>query len=157
MQSSKSDDIQGHGRYEGYIKTLRKHNQLKVKEKSVIWFSTENKEKVISEDNWNGLEKFLDSHTAIVCYNDQIAVELMQLMRQHDINVPGDCSVVSFDNSNLSQSLDVKLTTVAHPKAELGIHAAKGLLSLMREKSSVIQDVMAPELIIRDTTKEKGR
>jgi GntR family transcriptional regulator of arabinose operon len=70
------------------------------------------------------------------------------------IHVPRDYSVVSFDNSNLAARLETKLTTVAHPKAKLGEHAAMMMMELMKDPKKILTEVMKPELIVRDSTRQ---
>lgn len=151
----KSDDVQGHGRYQGYIKALRKHG-IEVDESKVIWFTTADRKKILSEEHWSVLQHLISLNTALVCYNDEISVILINLMKQHGCFVPSDISLVSFDNSNLAQSLEIKLTTVAHPKSKLGRVAAQGLLKMIEDRYCIIEEVMEPELIIRDTTHENN-
>ena len=45
--------------------------------------------------------------------------------------MPGDISLVSFDDSQLAVASEVKLTTVAHPKEKLGQEAAKAMIDLI--------------------------
>jgi GntR family transcriptional regulator, arabinose operon transcriptional repressor len=151
----KSDDVQGHGRYQGYIKALRKH-AIDIDESKVLWFTTSDRKKILSDEHWPQLQSLILSCTALVCYNDEITVVLINIMKQHACYVPQDISLVSFDNSNLAQSLEIKLTTVAHPKSKLGCVAAEGLLKMIEDRNCVIEEVMAPELIVRDTTRENN-
>ncbi|MFQ7058253.1 MAG: substrate-binding domain-containing protein [Turicibacter sanguinis] len=47
-------------------------------------------------------------------------MKLIQLLASNDLNVPHDLSLVSFDNSSLSQIGVVPLTSITHPGKELG-------------------------------------
>jgi len=83
-----------------------------------------------STDNWDdenslvkGLQKMLsktDRPTAIVVFNDIIAVQVIQQARQLELQVPGDLSVVGFDDSSFSQNNDIPITTINPKPNELG-------------------------------------
>lgn len=150
----KSDDMQGHRRYQGFVKCLREFN-IEIPEKSVIWYSTEDRDDFFNDQDYiKILLRRLNSSSAVVCYNDQIAVRLLEILKNNGIRVPDDCSIVSFDNSNIAHTAEVKLTTVAHPKAALGERAAHALLELIKDKGLLIQEKMQPKLIVRESTKK---
>lgn len=148
----KQDDMQGHGRYQGYVKAFDEAGVV-IDDNLVQWFTTEERHHIVCEEN---LGKWLQEYrgiTGFICYNDQIALNLLNCFKGMGIHIPRDYSVVSFDNSHLADKLDTKLTTIAHPKTMLGEKAASIMLKLMKDPSQVIEEVMRPELIIRDSTR----
>lgn len=147
----KNDDVQGHGRYQGFVSCLREYD-YPINEDAIVWYGTEDISTVFNEPYIDVALSRLENCTAIVCYNDQIALKLLEIFKQKGIRVPGDYSIVSFDNSKLAQNAEVKLTTVAHPKSALGEQAALTVLELLKEKNKVVQLKMIPELIVRDST-----
>ena len=149
----KVDDIQGHNRYKGVVKAHREHGFL-IAEEAVIWYTTEDVDTLFDENGGNILLKRLDGCTGIICYNDQIALKLLEVLKRAGKKVPFDVSVVSFDDSELATVSEVKLTTVAHPGAQLGEKAACGLLDLLRFRNNKIKVSMAPELVVRKSTGE---
>ena len=56
------------------------------------------------------LKRLADS-TAVVCYNDEIAAKLIDVLRRAGKRVPDDLSVVGFDNSPFAGSQLYNLTT----------------------------------------------
>jgi LacI family transcriptional regulator len=65
-----------------------------------------------------------------------MAVGALEYCRAHGISVPGDVSVVGFDDVPMAPLLTPRLTTVRQPAQEMG-HAAAGLLiDLIRGKSA---------------------
>lgn len=149
----KQDDMQGHGRYQGYLKAFEEA-ELAVDMSLIKWFTTEERKSIVSEEQvikWLAIHKGI---TAFICYNDQIAIQLLDTFKSMGVHVPRSYSLVSFDNSNLSNKLETKLTTVAHPKARLGEKAGEVMLKLMKDPAIHIEEVMQPELIIRDTTRK---
>ena len=60
------------------------------------------------------------SCTAVVCYNDAVAVKLEKAFAAHGVRVPQDKAIISFDNSQLGELASVGLTSFDHPKESLG-------------------------------------
>jgi GntR family transcriptional regulator of arabinose operon len=152
----KTDDLQGVYRMKGFVSAFRKNNITFFPE-MIITYSTEDEKSGIL-DKLNGL---LDSPetmpTGIVCYNDQMALAVIDMLREHGLNVPDDISIVGYDDSYLATASDVKITSVTHPKMQMGIDAAKWIVSAVEnkhedgnEQDSIIYD---PELVIRNSTK----
>jgi DNA-binding LacI/PurR family transcriptional regulator len=66
--------------------------------------------------------------TAIICYNDMMAVGLLKGLHQAGIQVPDDISVSGFDNILVSGFTQPALTTLDQPKRFLGAEAARLML-----------------------------
>jgi GntR family transcriptional regulator of arabinose operon len=147
----KADDIQGQLRYAGFHNAHKKAG-LKTSASRILWFSTDDIEKKISTDD-NRLNNLLTECTAIVCYNDQTAVRLMDEIRSRELNIPEDISLVSFDDSQLAVASEIKLTTVAHPKEILGEESAKAMINMIDRKKDYYDIKMEPKLIIRSSIK----
>ncbi len=146
------DDMQGHNRYHGFMNSCEEHG-LKTAEQNVVWYSTADRADffVINEKR---IESILSNSTAVVCYNDKLAVELLGFCRQKGLRVPDDISVVGIDNSKLSTICDIPLTTVRHPHQQLGKAAAEKLMSIMQGASEDADDIIfVPELVVRDSVR----
>ena len=94
----------------------------------------------------------------IVCYNDQIAWEVIRALQDSGVRVPEDVSVCGYDNSSIAMSGNLRLTTIAHPQEKLGEMAAEMLLSLMRDGRPAGGNdriLIEPELVIRDSCKSR--
>ncbi len=74
---------------------------------------------------------FADRPTAIVCYNDMIALGVLQGLRIKGLQVPQDVSVTGFDNIFFSAYTDPPLTTFDQPKRYIGAEAARLVLELL--------------------------
>lgn len=150
----KIDDAQGTARHKGYIKALNEANVL-YNPDLVITFHTEDRAKKPAAM----IEQFVKEQRkidAIVCYNDQIAMEVIKVLNEHGIQVPEDISVTGYDNSIIAETGAVKLTTVSHPKEKLGEMAAELLLEKINhipDSESKVPRVVAPELVIRESCK----
>ena len=148
----KADDMQGQERHKGYIQDLQQAGIAYDPDK-VIWYHTEDRKSHPYEQIRRMAKKreklFFD---AVVAYNDEVAISVIQALEAENLNCPKDVSVTGYDNSYLAASCKVPLTTIAHPQEKLGSMAAKLLLSLM-EKEEVGQTkiIIEPELVIRDS------
>ncbi|MBA7529616.1 Arabinose metabolism transcriptional repressor [subsurface metagenome] len=91
--------------------------------------------------------------TAIVCYNDQIAIQIIEAIRRSNLKIPEDISLVGYDNSNLAVATEVKLTTIKHPKEEMGKRVARMIVDMINGKAGKPCFVYQPELIIRSSCK----
>lgn len=145
------DDIQGHERYKGFMQSFENHG-VEDAEQSVLWYAT-NERKALFSRSKERVEDLLANATAVVCYNDSMAIKLLEFCRSAGINVPEDLSVVGIDDSKLSRVCEVPLTTIRHPHQELGECAAQKLLEMIDDPTAPVCDTLfAPELIIRNST-----
>jgi DNA-binding LacI/PurR family transcriptional regulator len=99
------------------------------------------------------LEKTRD-FTAIFCFNDIAAIGAIRALKDVGLTVPGDVSVVGFDDIQSAAYSTPSLTTVRQPLTEMGQRGAQVLLDRIahRENDHPSEIVMAPELVIREST-----
>lgn len=100
-------------------------------------------------------ERVLDSGaTAVLGYNDQLAVGFMRRAQASGYDVPGDVSVVGFDNSAVAELAYPGLTSVAAPLHALGAAAVRNLLVLAQGGVQVpARPVVLPtRLVVRAST-----
>lgn len=91
--------------------------------------------------------------TAVVAVNDRCAVGVLDALTRAGVSVPGEVSVVGYDDSALAQIAHVDLTTVnqdAARQARLAVEAAVERLDGGRTKRREV--VLPPRLVIRGTT-----
>lgn len=150
----KVDDVQGINRHKGYVRALQEHGILYNPDK-VIWFHTEDRE-VKPREVIGSLVKKGIKMDAVVCYNDQIAVEVIRTFQAYGTKVPNEVSVTGFDNSLPSKNNIVPITTVSHPQELLGQKAAELMLQMIKgEKIEKYKShiIMEPKIIVRNSTK----
>lgn len=97
-----------------------------------------------------------DLPDAVVCYDDRLALELMDALRACGLRVPDDVSVVGFDGIPFAAIANPRLTTVAVPSAELGRKAAIMLLRAVHEGTLPEGEVLPVEIAIRDSTRRSN-
>lgn len=69
--------------------------------------------------------------TAILCVNDMLAIGLINTLIEHGVHIPGDVSVVGFDDIPFAGVYNPQLTTVRYPIYEAGRLAALLLESML--------------------------
>lgn len=149
----KVDDIQGKNRHKGYVKALQEANITYDPDK-VIWFHTEDRG-IKPREAISSLIKRNVKMDSVVCYNDQIAVEVIRTFQVHGLKVPEDVSVTGFDNSFLAKNNIVPITTVSHPQELLGQKAAELMLQMLQREKLDYDDshiVMEPQIVVRSST-----
>jgi len=148
----KYDDVQGSLRYKGAILEMYEQD-ISLDENAIIWYSTETYADLFTQDLPRTLSR-LSGCTALICYNDDIAITAMQSFEHEGLHIPEDLSVVSFDNSNLAKIAQPTLTSVSHPGPDLGKLATESLLAIIQNPHYEIQHVFDPTLVIRNSVKK---
>ncbi|TMV90651.1 LacI family transcriptional regulator [Thioclava sp. BHET1] len=69
--------------------------------------------------------------TAIFCANDESALGAIRAVQQAGLSVPGDISIIGFDDTKLAQFSDPPLTTVRQPRQQMGAAAADLVIGLI--------------------------
>lgn len=97
--------------------------------------------------------------TAVVTYNDQLAIGLIRGLGSRGITVPRHVSVVGFDNIGAAELITPGLTTVAAPLHTEGATATKHLLAMIEGgQSRTGQPMVLPvRLVVRGSTGQRRR
>jgi DNA-binding LacI/PurR family transcriptional regulator len=91
--------------------------------------------------------------TAIVCASDMMALGAIRAARQLGLSVPGQISVVGFDDSPLIAFTDPPLTTIRQPVAAMSQAAVNALLEEIGGTPAPHSEfVFLPELVVRGST-----
>jgi len=91
--------------------------------------------------------------TAIVSFNDIAAIGAIRALRDANLRVPEDVSVIGFDDIQVAAYHNPRLTTIRQPLHDMGETAARILLQRMQGfKDYPVEFAVPPELIIRETT-----
>lgn len=73
---------------------------------------------------------------AIIAVNDLLAMSVLQALAAAHVSVPGDVSVIGFDNLDLSAMLSPALTTIDQPALEMGSLACQVLIGQIEEQQA---------------------
>jgi DNA-binding LacI/PurR family transcriptional regulator len=91
--------------------------------------------------------------TAVVAYNDASAVGLLDALLRSGVDVPGEVSVVGYDDSPLSRLAHVDLTTVSQESQKLMQHAVAAVVERLDGGRTEHREVVVPpRLVVRGTT-----
>ena len=91
--------------------------------------------------------------TGVVCASDILALGAIRQARRAGLDVPGDVSVVGFDDSALMMCTDPPLTTVRQPIEAMGQAAVRQLLSQIGGTPVSSEELLfEPELVVRSST-----
>ncbi len=108
-----------------------------------------------------GVSHFLalrPSPTAIVCYNDMLAIGVLKGLEEAGVNVPAEISVAGFDNIIFSAYTRPALTTFDQPKRFIGAEAARLVIKLIgtqkedKTTSEKIVLTLKGKLLVRQST-----
>jgi len=152
----KSDDTQGQERHRGYADALKEAG-IPYDPDKVIWFYTEDRS-IHPYERTRQLARKRDKlhFDSIVCYNDQVAIDVIRALKDENLSVPEDVSVTGYDNSYLAETCMVPLTTIDHPQEKLGEMAAELLLKclsanpLSEEEKQVL---IEPKIVVRESVR----
>ena len=156
----KTDDLQGVYRMQGFIDACREAD-ISVAPEMLITYRTEEE----SSDVLRRVREVLSQDanerpTGVVCYNDQLAIRVLDIMRELELSVPDDISLVGYDDSYLAEATEIKLTTVEHPKMHMGLDAAKWVMRAIdrgkRDGEGPQSIVYEPKLVVRQSTARMG-
>ena len=93
--------------------------------------------------------------TAIFALNDLMALGALRAAAEAGCSVPKELAIVGYDDIEIAHFTNPPLTTIAQPKKEIGAQAVNLLVDRISQKSRPPSRlVLAPELIIRRSTKE---
>jgi LacI family transcriptional regulator len=97
--------------------------------------------------------------TAVFCFNDIAAIGAIRALKNAGLSVPGDVSVVGFDDILSAEYATPSLTTVRQPLLDMGKRGAQVLLDRIgnREQEYPAEITMAPEFVVRESTGPVGR
>ncbi len=90
--------------------------------------------------------------TAVLAFNDLVAIGLLGGLQEHGLSVPDDVSVAGFDDIPFARYIAPALTTASVPHEELGVQAWHRLRSLLKGEEPGHDMVFQPRLEVRAST-----
>jgi DNA-binding LacI/PurR family transcriptional regulator len=96
--------------------------------------------------------------TAVLAGNDRCALGLLDVFTRAGVDVPGQLSLIGYDDTRLSENPRIDLTTVHQDAAGLARHAVQLAVEMLEEKRLHPEDVvLEPKLVVRGTTARPRR
>jgi LacI family transcriptional regulator, repressor for deo operon, udp, cdd, tsx, nupC, and nupG len=91
--------------------------------------------------------------TAIFCFNDEMAMGVIQSARRRGLRLPEQLSIVGFDDIRFSTYMDPPLTTIAQPMRAIGAGTVRLLLEILNGNVATPESVTLPHtLVVRSST-----
>lgn len=94
--------------------------------------------------------------TAVVCFNDIMAMGVLKSLSENDRKVPSDVEVFGFDNLYMSQFMTPALSTVDVPKYKLGQVAMQTLYEHIASSKPYEKIELPTRLVLRESTKRES-
>jgi LacI family transcriptional regulator len=144
------DWLASENRFAGYLSPLADARVLPAPE--LIRFVAE----PTSELGYRAATELLDlpeRPTALVAFNDKMAIGALRAAAERGLRVPDDLSVAGFDDIELGQACRPMLTTVRQPLEEMGRMAVHLLLRMLGgHRLDALHLELATELVVRGST-----
>ncbi|NGM81611.1 LacI family transcriptional regulator [Paenibacillus sp. 7124] len=101
----------------------------------------------------NGMTLFQrpDRPTAVCCVSDMVAIGAIKAAEMNGLSVPGDISIMGFDDILLAKAYCPGITTVRQPIKELSVQTAEMLLKQIKQKENYLKEtrILPHEIIVR--------
>ena len=139
-------------RQRGYQEALQKNN-IPQSEDWIVHCSDLHVDPATATQQLLNLPEMPD---AIFCMNDPIAILAMQVLKEKQIKIPEEISMIGFTNEPVSNFIEPSLTTVSQPSYEMGRIAAKLFIDQVENPESFkpVTKVLHTEFIIRNSTRK---
>jgi LacI family transcriptional regulator len=93
-----------------------------------------------------------DPPDAVLCYDDKLALALLDALRSTSLVVPDDLALVGFDGIPAAHQSWPRLTTVDVPSVEVGRRAVEMLVASVRDGRMPVSEILPVRLVIGDST-----
>jgi len=115
-------------RLQGYMDALEEHG-IPIDERLIVSAAPDEVggEQAITELLGHG-----KNFTAVTCYNDPMAAGALSVLSDNGIDVPGEISLIGFDDVLISRYLRPRLTTIRYPVIAMATQAAQLALALAK-------------------------
>ena len=94
--------------------------------------------------------------TAMFCFNDEMAIGVIDTARRRKLRIPDDLSLVGFDDIRFARYTDPPLTTVAQPMRQIGEGTVRLLLEILQGKGAPASVTLPHTLNVRSSTAPPG-
>ncbi|MEN8172467.1 MAG: LacI family DNA-binding transcriptional regulator [Chloroflexota bacterium] len=105
-----------------------------------------------AESGGKAVQKLLSSEipfSSVFAHNDQMAVGAIRALRNVGMHVPGDISVIGYDDIPLASYFDPPLTTIRQPMNKFGRHGAQLLIDAVQNPEHELKQVRLDAQIIK--------
>lgn len=149
---SPASDREAVNRYYAYIDTLKERG-IKIDEKYI------REGTYAIESGYKEMEAILklpiEMPTAVFAANDNMAIGAINCIKRYGYDVPGDISVMGFDDIVIAKHFIPALTTVRQDQEAIGTQAAELLIEYKKNREFRVKKIILhQELVIRDSVRK---
>lgn len=113
------------------------------------------------ESGYDAMNQLLDLSempTAVFCTNDMMAIGAMKAVKERNLSIPEDISVVGGDNNILSGYVDPQLTTIDQQMYEMGRKSVEMLFQIIQDENwdEPVECIVPTRLITRGSTMRRS-
>lgn len=133
--SSSNNALDANTRLEG-IKTAFKNNQTPFPDKNVVYGENS------FWGGYNCAERLLntvETFSAIICFNDTMAIGVISKLKQENMEVPNQISVIGFDDLIIAKNCTPALTTIRYPINNMAKKAVEVAWNIISQQKSLSQ------------------
>ncbi len=141
-------------RYSGYLKALR---EARIKARTEYVAPVLYHEEISAARAMDALLRLSPPPDAVFAASDPIAIGALEAARARGVRVPDELGIVGVGNHRYTPFLRVPLSTVDQNRVRIGTEAVELLLAGMREHSEPAARLIAPRLVVRDSSRRKTR
>ncbi len=143
-----SNSYSGTRKREGFLRALTRH-KLPIREKYMQMCKKDisDSRDTIARLYHSGLT--IDS---VVTSDDSLAVGALKFALSNQLSVPGDISIVGYNNSILATCAEPELTSVDTKVQNLCIHTVKSLMSIFKGYNVPARTILSADIVYRKTT-----
>lgn len=136
-------------RYDGFLKGI---NDFNSNINIPIFNLPSMQSNSIDSNSKKQLINYLKNITAIFCENDHMAINIMQALKEENINVPNDISIIGFDDINVAAAIRPQLTTLSVSNFDLASSALNMLFENKKNHNPISRQILInPKIVIRDS------
>lgn len=143
------------GRLEGYKQAMNEFN-LPISKNWIV----EDEPYTSVDDGYQATKKLLKSSplpTAIFASNDTMAIGSIRALKEAELNVPKDISIVGFDDIEEASHVDPPLTTMRVFKEEMGVLGVKKLMDMIDTGNIPKDKTLVPVELVTRSSCEKNK
>lgn len=136
-------------RQKGYLKVLSEEGIVTIPEYQIFNVGS----MMAGKEAATKLLTLTNPPSAVVAFNDMVAIGVMEGAKEMGFKIPQDLSVIGFDDTIIASVTDPPLTTMAQPIYQMGSYAIDRLVGLIKgEGGGVKRLVLEARLVVRRST-----
>jgi LacI family transcriptional regulator len=144
-----SDSLCVSQRLEGYCQALAENNI--TYDKSLVVYEGH----CTFDNGKNGMGKLLlrtRDFSAVFAAGDELAIGAIRVLQDEGIRVPGDVSIVGFDDIDIASYVIPRLTTIHQPLDKIGEQTALIMHNRISGNSDTVEPIIPHKLVVREST-----